>query len=524
MRRGALSSRIRRKSQANEVQRPRYATIADELGLTKSMPASADQFEWRPGHGSGQSPTVFLGLGPEPDKLPEWFDLPPDKPVLYLESQTFMDQIDGYAARIPAHFIHISPDEFTATLAGEARAARYLPAHRAFPSFFAPLTARLTLGGRSRTRLDRTVWLPCGDSDLLVSELTAAFTAKGYSVRHMDHEALGKHPGAVLPDLLREGVPDLFFSVNFKGLDHYGLGYALLREAGAEVGVWLVDNPFNVLPSVRSGYWRDARLFVTDHSFIGPLIQAGARKVTHLPLAAAPALMDGTTLPDHARDLAGKLVFVGRSAFPDRDKFFAGETVPDEARSLVLGDNGTRRYDYHWWRDRLGVDALWPGNAGRAVGAGTEFASRAWKFRCLEAAGRITVFGDDGWHELDNPDADLRGPLDYYAHLPAVYREAAVTLNVTGLQLPAGLNQRNFDVWCAGGFLITDTHPGLSIFPPGLTEPIAYARPEEIHDLVIRYREDTRTRRDLQQAWRECILRDHTYESRAETILKTMRL
>lgn len=488
------------------------------------MPASADRFEWRPGSVSGDGPTVFLGLGPEPDKLPEWFDLPPDKPVLYLESQAFVDQIDGYAAKVPAHFIRISPDEFTATLAAEASAARYLPAQKAFPSFFAPLTARLTLGGHPRTRLDRTVWLPCGDADLLIAELAAAFTAKGYSVRRVDHEALGRHPGAVLPDLLREGAPDLFFSVNFKGLDHFGLGYALLREAGAEVGVWLVDNPFNVLPSVRSGYWRDARLFVTDHSFIGPLIQAGANKVAHLPLAAAPELLRGTTLPGHARDIAGKLVFVGRSAFPDRDKFFAGQAVPEEERGLVLGDKGTTRHDYHWWRERLDVDALWPGNAGRAVGAGAEFASRAWKFRCLEAAGRVTIFGDDGWRELANPDADPRGPLDYYAHLPAVYREAAVTLNVTGLQLPAGLNQRNFDVWCAGGFLITDTHPGLSIFPPELTEPIVYARPEEIRDLAVRYREDTQARRDLQRAWRECILRDHTYGNRVDTVLKTIRL
>ena len=285
----------------------------------------------------------------------------------------------------------------------------------------------------------------------------------------------------------------------------------------------MVDNPFNLLTGVKTEAWRELNLFVTDHSFIGPLIENGARRVTHLPLAASPALFEaGGALPEHARDVRGGLVFVGRSRFPDKAKFFAGETVPVDAAKLVAEAIGTTRFDYHWWRDRLDIAPLWPGNRVRAVGAGAEFASELWKHRCLNAAGRITIFGDDGWKALENPDAQVRPPVDYYDHLPALYREAGIVLNVTGMQLPAGLNQRNFDVWCAGGFLLTDTHPGLNIFPDELVEQVTYSRPGDIHDLVIRHREETPEKQALRQAWRECVLAGHTYRNRVDTVLQAL--
>jgi spore maturation protein CgeB len=507
----------------NNVPRPRHISIRDELGLTKSMPADKSHFEWRAEHPSDEAPVIFLGLGPEPDKVPEWFGLPDDEPVFYLESPDFVEQVEGWLDRVPANFRPLAPEDCTGASLSRARVARYLPVQKAFPSFYGPLAARLALADRARPRLTRTVWLPAGDHALLVEELARAFTDAGWRVVRMDHESLGKHPGKVLPDSLREGVPDLFFSVNFRGLDPFGLGQAILREAGVKVAVWMVDNPFNLLTGVKTGAWRELNLFVTDHSFIGPLIENGARRVTHLPLAASPALFEsGGTLPDHARDIEGRLIFVGRSRFPDRDKFFAGETVPEDAADLVAGAAGPTRFDYHWWRDRLGIGTLWPGNRVRAVGAGAEFASNVWKRRCLNAAGRIAVFGDDGWRDLDNPDADVRPVVDYYAHLPALYRAAGVVLNITGMQLPAGLNQRNFDVWCAGGFLLTDIHPGLGIFPDELVDPIAYSRPGDIHDMVIRHREETPEKRALRRAWRECILRDHTYRNRVETIFRAM--
>ena len=508
------------KPSAAPVTRPRHLTILDEIGMKKSMPADPAHFEWTANPGRDEGPLIFLGLGPEPDKLPEWFDLPPDKTVFYLECQEFIDQVDSW--RPPANFERITPEEFATTATADARVARYLPAQRAFPTFFAPLTARLVLGEGPVAHKAKTVWLPCTESDLLGRELTLAFEAKGYAVRFLDHELLGRHPGNALPELLREGAPDLFFSVNFKGLDHFGLGFAILREAGVPVAVWMVDNPFNLLPAVKAHYWKEAHLFVTDHTFIGPLIENGARRVAHLPLAASPELFaQGGKLPEHGQGLKDRLVFVGRSEFPDREKFFAGETMPAELVDEVY-DGAPKRRDFLWWRERLGDIPLWPGNAVRRIGAGAEFSGRYWKRTCLEAAGPVTLFGDEGWSDLEN--ADLRPFVDYYAHLPAIYREAACVLNVTGGQLPAGLTQRHFDVWCSGGFLLTDTHTGLNIFPEELVDPIRFAPPEDIRPLFERYRADSPEKRDLARAWQELILRDHTYANRVETVLAALSL
>nr|WP_321513954.1 DUF3880 domain-containing protein [uncultured Pseudodesulfovibrio sp.] len=504
--------------------RPRYQTIIDEIGMTKSMPTAKEQFEWYVSDSPDECPVVFLGLGPEPDKIPKWFGLSDTDPLYFVECQDFVDQTDNnWNGAIPDNFTRIAADAFTTELAANSHVIRYLPVQKAFPSFYGPLTARLLLCKTTIPAPSRIVWLPTLEEDLLGRELGLAFEEAGYTVRFIDHEALGKHPGTVLPELLEDGTPDLFFSVNFKGLDHFGLCYHILREAGAQVAIWMVDNPFNLLPAVKSGYWKNAKLFVTDHSFIGPLIETGARWVTHLPLAASPHFFEnGGQLPDHAKDIEKALVFVGRSAFPDKDKFFAGVSVDPTLLTTIHNAEGAHRFDYFWWREQMKDVQLWPGNQVRQIGAGAEFASSLWKNDCLHAAGKITIFGDDGWKTLEN--ADVRPVVDYYVHLPAIYRTAPVTLNITGMQLPAGLTQRHFDVWCAGGFLISDANPGLQIFPEELVEQITYIHPDEIHDLFLRYREETQDKQELRKAWRECILRDHTYSNRVDTILTALNL
>lgn len=508
------------------MNRPRYLSVTDEIGMTKSMPADEKQFEWRVNHRLDEAPVVFLGLGPEPDKLPAMFDLPADETIYFLEADAMVRQVEGWESLIPGNFERITPEEFTRESAANTHVVRYLPAQRAFPSFFGPLTARLTLSGERLQPSAKVVWLPFSREDLLGRELADTFKSRGYTVYSLDHEALGKHPGNAIPEMLATyGVPDLFLSVNFKGLDHYGLGANILREAGVEVAVWMVDNPFNLMPAVKSGYWKELKLFVTDHSFIGPLITAGARSVTHLPLAASIELMQGGSLPDFAGDLENRLVFVGRSEFPKKMQFFAGLTpnprLLDEAVKML--ERGERPH-FHWWQQHI-LATLWPGNEVRHVGIGAEVAGYTWKERCLAAAGPdAVIFGDEKWGQIPTITADTRPLLDYYAQLPAVYRAASVNMNVTGMQLPAGLTQRHFDVWAAGGFLITDANPGLQLFPPKLTEPIIFQTPRSIPALFEKYRDETPEKAELREAWRQHILSDHTYANRVDMVLKTTGL
>ncbi len=105
--------------------------------------------------------------------------------------------------------------------------------------------------------------LPGSPRGLLVAELTRAFAGAGFAVTVMDPTRTLDE----IPELLSQGRPDLFFSVNFQGLDPYGQVYHLLRAAGVTVAAWCVDNPFHLTSGLRAPFWKDMPLFVTTTGF-----------------------------------------------------------------------------------------------------------------------------------------------------------------------------------------------------------------------------------------------------------------
>ncbi len=439
--------------------------------------------------------------------------------------------------------------------------------------------------------LAKTALLPAGKDKLLVRELTAALTAEGYQIL--------SPAGDGLAAMLRQGKPDLFISVNFHGLDDYGQDFALLERAGVPVAVWCVDNPFHALSGLKSPFWRKTQIFVTDDWYIPVLKEHGAERVHHLPLAAGPGFFQARA---DAPELADKLLFVGRSAFPGRDGFFAGLNPPADAwaEALAMLRRGERP-DFGWWRARLGVGRLWPGKDVRLAGVGAEESGRVWRAMVLaEAAGaagngrteavgsfgagsagtvgsgradtaraadngkvaslagkassagvgRLIVYGDPAWRELveawaaragegdsGNPSGsggasshvvpdvsfELRPPVDYYGPLAGMYASARMTLGATSPLLPHGLTQRHFDVWAAGGLLLTDATPGLRLFPDDLAEPVTYRQASELRGVIARLEADPALARDLRQAWRGLISSGHTYAHRVSTILERVK-
>jgi spore maturation protein CgeB len=90
---------------------------------------------------------------------------------------------------------------------------------------------------------------------------------------------------------------------------------------------------------------------------------------------------------------------------------------------------------------------------------------------------------------------------------------------MTSMLLPHGLTQRHFDVWAAGGFLLTDTTPGQTIFPKELCAPISFHAPGELPALIRRFTPESTEKNDLRNAWQHEILTRHTYKHRAQKIL-----
>ena len=370
------------------------------------------------------------------------------------------------------------------------------------------------------------VILPGNDRQLLHLEMREALQGAGFApVVETPPRIAGPCGMAGVRQVLATGKkPVLVFSTNLRGLDGEGRMFHLFRALGIPVAIWFVDNPWHVLSSVRLPWWREASLFVTDASFIPHLRAAGAKRVHHLPLAV-PAHMWRPVA-----DLSeSPPLFVGRSAFPDRERFFAAVDVPEDllvrARALLdRADGPAQGPQFHWWRCQLDAPP-WPGAKVRAAGLGAEICSRMNRARWVGAGldCGLQVVGDEGWKSL-LPDCAVLPPVDYYTELPELYHRSRATLNVTSLLLPHSLSQRHFDVWAAGGFLLTDMTPGLELFPSHLLKPVMLRRPEDLPSRLENLAAHPARARRLRLAWREHLRERHTYAHRVEQIVRTLDL
>ena len=488
------------------MQRPERIRVKNESGQLQSLPEGERYFQDLGGTGE----ILFLGLGPNPELAAGL--CPQAENLYYMDCPALSAQLpEGYT--IPDRFKQIDHEEADLS---RFRIIIYTPGKILFPSFWEPTISRLSISraGIMRKRRSKTVWIPGDENSLLLPELCRAFKTEGFSYRVIEPDAMRKQ----LLSLLHNELPELVLSINFNGLDNVGETFFLLREAGVKVAAWLVDNPFHVISGIRSNYWREVPLLVTDHWFIPALEKHGAQKVGHLPLATDPQLFNKDATPYPL--LEERTVFVGRSSFPAKNNFFSGCTFKaQDETAAVQAISQKKKPDFEWWAKRDNLDEFWPGRRIRATGFRTEQSGLLWRILSLQNAGdKLTVFGDDGWKKY-LPQADIRPPVDYFTILPSVYAGAGISLNMTSPLLPCGLTQRNFDVWAAGGFLLSDYTEGLSIFPKELVKHCSFMTPDELPAKIEFIKSRPQLAMELSKIWHKVIMDKHTYTHRIRKIL-----
>jgi spore maturation protein CgeB len=135
---------------------------------------------------------------------------------------------------------------------------------------------------------------------------------------------------------------------------------------------------------------------------------------------------------------------------------------------------------------------------------------------------QVSVYGGPGWADLGLAHARAHAPVDYENETPVVYSSAKIILNVSSVQLATALNQRAFDAPACGGFLLTDwREDAAALFTPG-EEIAVYRDLEELCRLAAFYLENGDERRAMAARARARVLRDHTWERRAGSIIKTL--
>lgn len=395
----------------------------------------------------------------------------------------------------------------------------YTPGLRLAPQFWSNILARidLSLNCGFAAKSSHAVWLPGDNNMLLHQELKQALQSLGYApiidrIPGTDAKSISAAFGGLRPQL---GI-----CVNFRGLDGQGMVFSICNELKIPIAVWLVDNPWNLLQAVQLPWWKDCPLFVTDASFVEELRAYGAKHVFFLPLAASLHMQNGC--------MAGAVktppLFVGRSAFPDRAGFFAGVKRNEKLwrQAIHMLDDISKLPDFHWWSAKCN-ELLWPGKGERQAARGAEDCSRLRRALWLADtfSSCLRIVGDDGWR-LIFPDAPICPPVDYYGSLPGLYAGAECCLNITSLLLPQSLSQRHFDVWLAGGFLLSDPTPGLCIFPADLVKPMRLATRKEFVPRLEALRQNPVAKTEISRAWQAEVFARHLYAHRLTTIIETL--
>ncbi|MEL6184793.1 MAG: glycosyltransferase [Myxococcota bacterium] len=345
----------------------------------------------------------------------------------------------------------------------------------------------------------------------LVGELRRALAQRGHRVWTLPVAPDAQDMVRTLLRALVEYRPDFVLTVNHHGFDEGGAVGDLLETLEIPVAAWYVDSPLFVLrgrPVPAAGV---TALFTWERTLV-PVFSAECQTV-HLPLATDPDTFSGA-------DVEGRgITFVGdsgrRAAAKWRDRldpqtFESAETVADSLR-----DRNAQRFVRAEVRDTA--------RAADHLAAAAWRGTSRWRTEVLSAfvEDGLEVYGDEGWADA-LPSARRHPEVPYGPSLARLYRESAVNLNVTSLQMPTAVNQRVFDVPAAGGFLLTDAQADLAeLFAED--EIATWTCIEEAIDKSKYYVRHPERRQALVRRGQARVLAEHTYGHRADVLVDTLR-
>ncbi|MBG0791143.1 MAG: glycosyltransferase [Desulfovibrionaceae bacterium] len=374
----------------------------------------------------------------------------------------------------------------------------------------------------------------------LIGELEAACGRMGVDHRVVNLDAREMNLDDFV-NLMTEALsgfrPDFVLTVNHLGVDHEGVLASLLNRFETPLASWFVDNPHLILGAHQNLFDAPTALFTWDADTVESLKGLGFANVFHLPLGADPTRFT----PRRAEPVEAwraPISFVGNSMLAKTIKRIeAANPSPRllQAGMLVaraFGESGEPLAGSFLRREFPELteeyEALRP--RSRQLAFDTFITWQATMLYRLDCVRRILDFnplivGDPGWKELlkDVDGWRYHAELSYYSDLPDFYPLSDINFNCTSQQMKGAVNQRVFDVPCAGAFLLTDHRRQVEdLFEPG-AEIVCYAHPDEILGLVDLYLNDPAARKRIAQAARKRVLAEHTYDHRMASLIESMR-
>ncbi|HEX04955.1 MAG TPA: hypothetical protein ENH10_07360, partial [Bacteroidetes bacterium] len=335
---------------------------------------------------------------------------------------------------------------------------------------------------RPRFRSERLTVILLESDYYLQCEIRAALLRMGHrvmSIRYLES-------GNVIEQLLLASMEaDLLITVNHLGFDEDGELAALLEKIELPYVSWFADRPQYILLDHNAAAGEMAHLFTWERLTIPELIGYGFERVEYLPLAT-----DETAFASHStknEPLRGPCWVANSMVEPviEWERRANVRSAHQPVLSMAIEDLLDARCDP--WDALNEAIKQYPvltqdwthGDKLRMATLVAFRATREDRKRIVQICQPLglEITGDEGWMELF-PDLKLNEPIHYGPELAAYYANS-IQLNSTSYQMPSSVNQRVFDVPCAGGILLTDEQSDIHELFDSETECITYRTPEE---------------------------------------------
>jgi spore maturation protein CgeB len=329
---------------------------------------------------------------------------------------------------------------------------------------------------------------------------------------------------AALFTVLGEFKPHFIMASNFAGMDVAGMFGRFFHDLEIPYVSWFTDTPRMILyerevvpsPFLVAATW--------ERAYEGHLRSLGFEHVLYLPLATDPVLFSGSPRERCARDLA----FVGTSMVEQSTE--ARESLADNPELLRCIDEAfaegrvTRGAFGRGFEEILGEAVVSALNARDRRHAELYVVYESTR-RDREAMVRrmaplgLEVRGDDAWAGIA---ARAGGAVGYFQDLGPYYRDTAVNLNVTSLQMASAVNQRVFDCPAAGGFVLSDAQGDLGeLFARDEVE--TYGTLEELEEKAAFFVRRPEARIPVVARAQRRVLAEHTHRHRLETVVEFLK-
>ena len=337
---------------------------------------------------------------------------------------------------------------------------------------------------------------------------------------------------------------DYVFSLNY-----FPVAAIACKACGVKYISWTYDSPYVLLYSDTINFETNYA-FIFDRAEVMNLKSLGVSTVYYMPMAAPARVYTEMTAAVNTqkaptvrnRDFTADIAMIGSMYTEKKHRLmekFAGAS--DYTRGYLEALVESQKFLY-------GTDIIEPALSARVMTElmekapmlmpEDEFKKPEWVYskyfllrevtrrerhECLDLISqhvKTTLYTHEPTPDL--PRVDNRGPVDYYNEMPLAMKGAKINLNISLRSIVSGIPLRAWDIFGAGGFLLTNYQADFTdFFTPG-EDYVYFENPEDLAEKAEYYLSHESERMGIAMAGHEKVMKLHTYDARFSEIMLTV--